>query len=392
MFENKLSFLKSQKNEKRLEISELPKKIPDFKNSFESKDILISKWIKDWIKNAEKTGSSIANYLLPKKADMAHYLGVSVGTVQNAIRYVEDEGYLQSKQRIGTTIVDMSNPVNTVKKLTSRREKVIIEIKKYIIKNNYRVGEFLPSSRKLAEIFNASSNITRLAMEHLCSIGMIESRYTRGVEANWVLKELPDIDRKFATKAIDIKADTLVEKIEKDLKSYIAKNLSVGDKLPAHQYLAQEIGVSVKTIHDAMKMLVNEGILLARRGKYGTFVLKMPYESALEPKKEHSIFASAEDAIFYSYQKIENKIKSMIKENYNVGDKLPTMETFSKELDVSTSTIKKALQNLADDGYITFLRGKYGGTFVVELPEEPQMQSFKWLAVNPQYSPNYQKK
>ncbi len=49
------------------------------------------------------------NTLLPKKSDLAYYLGVSVGTVQNAIRFVEDAGYLESKQRIGTILRDANN-------------------------------------------------------------------------------------------------------------------------------------------------------------------------------------------------------------------------------------------------------------------------------------------
>ena len=80
------------------------KEIPNFKNSFESKDSVIKKWLTDWIKTGVQKGRLQGNSLLPKKQDLAYYLGVSVGTIQNAIRFVEDAGFLESKQRIGTII------------------------------------------------------------------------------------------------------------------------------------------------------------------------------------------------------------------------------------------------------------------------------------------------
>ena len=102
---NETGFEKIEKAElKRIEISQLPKEIPNFKNSFESKDSVIKKWLTDWIKTGVQKGRLQENSLLPKKQDLAYYLGVSVGTIQNAIRFVEDAGFLESKQRIGTII------------------------------------------------------------------------------------------------------------------------------------------------------------------------------------------------------------------------------------------------------------------------------------------------
>ena len=82
------------------------------------------------------------------------------------------------------------------------------------------------------------------------------------------------------------------------------------------------IKVSIKTVHDAMKNLVDEGCLLARRGRYGTIIAKIPGENVLQPMNETSIFAKAEDAAFYSYQKIENLIKNYIRDNFEIGDEV----------------------------------------------------------------------
>ena len=88
---------------------------------------------------------------------------------------------------------------------------------------------------------------------------------------------------------------TLVSKVEKDLKKYIVENLSVGDKMPVHSFLAEELGVSIKTVHDALKLLIDEGILLARRGRYGTVITRMPNEMSVEQRRETSIFAPAKE-------------------------------------------------------------------------------------------------
>ncbi len=393
-----VGFEKLEKSElKRIEISQLPKEIPDFKNSFESKDSIIKKWLTDWITSGIKKGGIQANTLLPKKQDIAYYLGVSVGTVQNAIRSVEDAGFLESKQRIGTIIRDSNSTNPIIKKAFSKREKVITEIKKYLVDNNINVNDSLPSARSLAAAIGNSTNTIRLALDYLYSQGIIEPKAFRSNESNWILKKVPDFTDEeleiMKTQGEVISADTLVDKVEDELKDYIRNNFKIGDRLPAHQELSDILKVSIKTVHDAMKTLIDEGYLLARRGRYGTTVIKIPdinsTENVLQPLNETSIFASATEAAFYSYQKIENTIKSFISDNYEIGDKLPSMEELSKRFDVSSNTIRKSLQNLAKQGIVNFSRGRYGGTFVTDMPEIDGEAAFRWLAVSPNYTITY---
>lgn len=382
------SFSKLEKADlKRIDINELPKEIPNFKNSFESKDSIIRKWLTDWIVSGFQKGSLKENTLLPKKADLAYYLGVSIGTVQNAIRYVEDNGLLESKQRIGTVIRSAQTENPNIRKSTSKREKVILDIKKYIIDNDLKVNQSLPSARQLSTIIGNSTNTVRLALEYLCGCGIIEAKLFRTNESNWVLKNLPDLSEEEINETSQ--SETLVKQIEKDLKNYICTNHKVGDKLPAHFELSEILKVSIKTVHDAMKGLIEEGVLLARRGRYGTTIIKLPNDKVLQPENEVSIFAKAEEAQFYSYQKIENTIKSYIRDNFEVGEKMPSMETLAQKLDVSSNTIRKALQNLSKQGFVQFARGRYGGTFVSDIPENEESQTFRWLAVSPSYTISY---
>ena len=164
--------------------------------------------------------------------------------------------------------------------------------------------------------------------------------------------------------------------------------MRTGDKMPAHAELSEKLSVSIKTIHDALKSLIDQGILFARRGRYGTTVLRMPSEAGIGEKPETSIFAPAPETAFYYYERTQNHIKKMIAKNYEIGSKLPSIKELSKELDLSPNTIRKAFHNLANEGYLAFSRGRYGGTFVIDIPETDE-QTFKWLAVNPQYAKTY---
>ena len=355
---------------KQIGINEINSDLPDLKNIKESKAVAIGNWLTNVIKN----NKVMPNTLLPAKPDLAYMLGVSIGTIQNALRYIEDLGYVESKQCVGTVVKD-KNDEEQIRKLTSKRELAVNEIKRYILKNGYKKDDVLPSTRNISNEINYSQNTTRLALEYLCTLNILEHKFKNSNDIGWVVKSVEFSVENFEN-------NTLVEKVEKDLKSYITDNLKKGDKIPAHAQLSEKLSVSIKTIHDALKTLIDEGILLARRGRYGTTVLKMPNDIKIPEKKETSIFASAPEAAFYYYEKTQEKIKNMIASDYEIGQKLPSILELSSQLDLSPNTIRKALHNLAKDGYLEFSRGRYGGTFVTEIPEK---DTYKWLSVNPKY-------
>lgn len=367
---------------RKLSIKDISIPLPDLKNIFESKAIVIANWLIDWIETDLVSEKIAETNLLPQKAELAYHLGVSIGTMQNAFRYVEDKGYVESKQRIGTMVKNWKKNTPSVRKLTSKRDVCTDLIKKYLIDKKLKPGQKIPSSRVLATIIGTSPNTTRLAIENLCSCGILEHNSQASNEISWVLRT-----NNFSYPKMNLAISdsvTLVEKVEKELEKYIAKKLKVGDKLPAHEKLSAEFKVSIKTIHDALKALIKNGILLAHRGRYGTTVVKIPGQENFSNKRENMIFAPAKETAFYNYEKTQNHIKALIAKNYQVGSKLPSIMDLSAELDLSPNTIRKALNNLADEGYLRFARGRWGGTFVIDIPDT-HAQSFKWLAVNPKY-------
>lgn len=386
----KQEFKKVEKSQLiRLDICALPKKLPNLKDKSQTKDNTIANWLKEWICQDLKAGKIESNNLLPKKDDIASYVGVSVGTVQNAIRYIEDEGYVESKQRIGTMIRCCQSEPNKMRKQTSKREKVIYQVKKFILEHDYQTEKALPSSREIAKNLGSTLNTTRLALEHLASTGVIESKNFRGNKANWILKQIPEITEEEQCKYEGCSENvTLVNQVENDLKEYIVQNHKVNDKMPAHFDLSKKLNVSIKTVHDAMRNLIEEGVLCARRGRYGTVIVRMPNEEA-KKGPEYDIFAPAKEASFYNYQRVEKHLKLLIRKNYKVGEKLPAMGALAQELDVSSNTIRKALQNLASQHILEFARGRYGGTFITKMPDEKESATFKWLSVNPEHVDAY---
>ena len=376
-----IKYVLPQKSDlKQIKVSEINFTLPDLKNITESKAVAIAKWLMHWI-DSDKTVKP--NTLLPSKPDLAYLLGVSIGTIQNSLRYIEDMGYVESKQCIGTIIRDRSKSDSFMRKLTSNREIAIREIKKYILDKKIAEGQTLPSSRHISAHIGCSANTTRLALEYLGTVNILEHKFKNSNETGWVVKSLD-----FTVENVTNENNTLVKKVENDLKNYITKNLKVGGRIPAHAELSKELSVSIKTIHDALKVLINEGILLARRGRYGTTVIKMPDDRNISIKKETSIFAPAPETAFYYYERTQNHIKKMIAENYEIGSKLPSIIELSKQLDLSPNTVRKAFHNLAKEGYLAFSRGRYGGTFVIDIPDTDE-QAFKWLAVNPKYAEVY---
>ena len=129
--------------------------------------------------------------------------------------------------------------------------------------------------------------------------------------------------------------------------------------------------VSIKTVHDAIKYLTKEGLLYIRRGQFGTIVAK-DSDTSNET---------------YLYLKYEQKLRQYIAENFEIGNKLPTIKEFATLYNTSEKTIKKSLDSLAEDGYITYVRGRYGGTFVTDIPQASN-EAYKWLAISTDYVAN----
>ena len=372
----------------RLQISDFPILKSGLFNSEETKDNIIKTWLKEYIEERIKSNTIAENTLLPIKSKLAYYFGVGEGTVQSAVRKLEDEGIVISKQRIGTfIIIDEKNDFSLgMNKLTSKRDKIVSQIK-VIIKNNYPIGTVLPSIRELEEILNSKKNTIRAAMDLLVYQGYIKPVMMEKEEnKHWeVISEVSeDLNIDFE---LNIQAETLIQKISTQIEDYISQTCKVGSRLAPINVLAKKYNVSDKTIYDAIQILAEKGIVQARRGKYGTIITKMPNE-AFQPSKERSIFMPAAEAAVYSYRRIENLLRNKIINDYSVGEKLPSMKELAAQLDVSTNTIRKAIMDLTAEGYLAVSRGKFGGIYVLDIPQE-STQSFRWLAVNPQYVKSY---
>ena len=356
---------------KTISIKDIDLPCPDLKNK--DKASTIAEWFINWIETALNNKKINQNDLIPPKSDLAYLLGVSLGTVQNAIRTVEDRGFLTSKQKIGTFINTGSS---NNRKLTSKRDAAIDLIKKYLKDNSFKTGDVIPSSRKLSQITSIPLNTLRSALQGLCTEQIIE----KCGKHEFILK-----NEEFETANTGF--ETLVEKVKKDIENYITQTCKISDKLPPNKELAEMFNAGIKTINDAVNILVNNGVLVTMRGRYGTIIAKMPSESTFAPPRETSIFAPAADAAYYYYEKTVQRIKKMITENYYPGSKLPSIIALAKQLDLSPNTVRRAIKELTKEGILASTPGRWGGTFVISAPPE-QESSYQWLAVSSDFIAN----
>lgn len=338
---------------RRITVAEMAPHVHSFLPN-ENKVNKIANWLTNWIRLSLECRKIKPFDLLPTKGDLACHIGVSQGTIQNVFRILEDNGYVESKQRIGTFIKNQFKDT-TSEKLTSKRELAIEIVKKFIQESEYKENDKIISIRKLSTITGISATTLRMAFINLTSNGIL-----RKEKNNYILNN-PNF------KIEIIKTKTLVEKLASSLKNYIETNLKPGDNLPTNIVLAKKFNTSVKTIHDSIKLLAKEGLVLTKRGQYGTVVL-----DSSNPSNSIEL---------YDYEKFEQKIRNYITQNAQIGDKLPSIRDFAIKFKTSEKTIKKALDNLAEDGYLTFSRGRYGGTFVMDIPQS-STEAYKWLAIS----------
>lgn len=339
----------------------------------ENKTVFITNFLKKWFAENSNAQTICKNIILPSKQEFATFFNVSLGTIQNVLRNLEDAGVVTSKQRIGTVLGAIKNKDS--KKTVSKRDMAANSIKKYLFENKLSANSPIPSARELSRITGFALNTTMAALELLAAMNIISKQNSKE-------RHLLTTDFSFS----DCEQKNLTQVVIDELKTYIIQNLKRGDRIPSHDELAKRFNVSTKTIHDALTLLCEEGVLFSRRGRYGTIVSRMPNEAPLIDKPETSIFAPAKDTVEYYYEKTRNHIKNLIATDYEIGQKLPSIQEMSQMLDLSPNTVRRAFASLAEEGYLRFSRGRYGGTFVIDIPESTSAQSFKWLAVNPKYA------
>ena len=372
---------------KKILISQIDVKKPDYKTSILSKEKTVLKWLIDYIGSSLKKGSISYGMLLPPKAELASYLGVSIGTVQNAIRQAEDMGYFESKQSVGTAVKNPDSTSTKFEKMLSKKDVAVAELKKYIIDNKIKTGSQLPNVAVLSSIINSHQNTLRLALECLVREGILLRVELKGNKVCWIYQN--KIEQKTQNPKHDNTVTTLIDKTVERIKKYIEDNCVLGERIPSNEDFSKMLNVSIRTVNEATRILNEQCIILSRRGRYGTIYLNDPQKIKRQKEREEkSLFMSRgqkeslKTTYLYSWEKTLDALKKYIIQNHESGDKIPSMKKLADVLSVSTNTIKKAVTMLCDEGYLITQRGKYGGVFVLEIPQK-ETEAFTWLALNP---------
>ncbi len=372
---------------KKILISQIDIKKPDYKASLLSKEKTVLKWLIDYVTSSLKNGSISYGMLLPSKTELASYLGVSIGTVQNAIRQAEDMGYFESKQSIGTAVKNPNSSSAKFEKMLSKKDIAVIKLKNYIVDNKIKTGSQLPNVAVLSSIISLHQNTLRLALECLVREGILLRVELKGNKVCWIYQN--KIEQKTQNPKHDNTVTTLIDKTVERIKKYIEDNCVLGERIPSNEDFSKMLNVSIRTVNEATRILNEQSIILSRRGRYGTIYLNDPQKIKRQKEREEkSLFMSRgqkeslKTTYLYSWEKTLDALKKYIIQNYESGDKIPSMIKLADILSVSTNTVKKAVSILCDEGYLITQRGKYGGIFVLEIPQK-EAEAFTWLALNP---------
>lgn len=374
---------------KKILISQIDTPKPDYKKSQLSKEKTVLRWLIDFITFSVRNGAIEYGSILPSKSELANYLGVSIGTVQNAIRQAEDMGYFESKQSVGTMVKDPTLVDKKFEKMLSKKDIAVEEIKKYIIDNKIKTGSQLPSVLVLSSVINFHQNTIRLALECLVREGILLRVELRGHKVCWIYQNKIVQKQSGVSLYENNTCVTLIDKTANKLKEYIVSNCTLGDRVPSNEEFSKMFNVSIRTVNEATRILNQQNIILSRRGKYGTIYLNDPQKIKKQKEREEkSLFMSRgqkeglRNTYLYNWEKALSALKKYIMQNHESGDKIPSMKTLAAILSVSTNTVKKAVSILCDEGYLITQRGKYGGIFVLEIPQK-ESEAFTWLALNP---------
>ena len=158
---------------RRILLSEMAPHVHSFAPK-ENKTEKIAKWLIAWITIALQGEIIKPKDILPPKAELACHIGVSLGTMQNVYRILEDAGYIESKQKIGSFI--KARGYDSVEKLTSKKDLATDIIKKFLKDNKYKAGDKLISTRKLSKITGVSVATIRSAITNLVLQGILEKQ------------------------------------------------------------------------------------------------------------------------------------------------------------------------------------------------------------------------
>jgi DNA-binding GntR family transcriptional regulator len=229
--------------------------------------------LRKWIQSGLEDGTLLPGHGLPLRAELVEHFGVSVGTIQTALRSLEDEGWFESKQRLGT-FISRPDASPLFRKQISKRDRTVVELKRYI-NINYRIPhlsrEKLPAVRHLASILKVCPSLVQEAVHVLVREGILSPDNEGRRYHRHTIVRVPDIDDG-KWRLSPVKNETLTDQIETDIRTLIT-NHTPGSLLPTHQELAYELRTSIKTVHDAMTRIRNSGLVSAVRGYYGGTVV-----------------------------------------------------------------------------------------------------------------------
>ena len=369
-------------NMRRLSLEDIKIARPDFTKSKIPKGQVISLWLIEWAKYALEHGIADIGDLIPSKEEFADFLGVSTATIQNSIRYGKNLGYFVSRQSIGTTISDIYSKDLKFDDTIFKGNIAECKIKKIVIDQRIKFNYPLPSIKELSNLTQISQNTIRASLNKFETEGYLKKARLKGNKYCWIYIKEFELSEEEIKNGIKDENFTLSHQLVNKIQEYLEKTYKKGDKILPNLALSNMFDVSIKTINDAMKVLSSKGVILSRRGKYGTIYLGRKSKDEYMTLENKTLQSKDNKKYIYAWQKALSHLKKHIIENYKAGDKIATIRELASVLKISPNTVRRALLNLIQSGNLISKRGKSGGIYIVEMPPKEE-ETYRWLALNP---------
>ncbi len=367
---------------KHLTLNDIKIAKPDFHISKTPKGQIVTSWLIKWIEHSLECGIADIGDFIPSKEELASFLNVSTATIQNSIRQVKNLGYFNSKQSIGTCIADFYS--KDIKQQDELYHGTLAEckIKKIVLDKKIKLNSPLPSIKELSNITDISQNTIRFSLVNLANKGHLKKISQRGNKFSWIYIKEFELTKEEITNGINDENFTLTHQLIDKIQKYIEKTYKTGEKILPNIAFSRMFDVSIKTINDAMKILNAKKIILSRRGRYGTIYLGNNKNTKTDFTSSERRKNTIPQSYVYSWQKTLSHLKKYIIQNYEIGDKIAPIRELATILNVSPNTIRRALADMFDNNYLISKRGKTGGIFITEMPQE-ETETYRWLAINP---------
>lgn len=294
--------------------------------------------------------------VLPPERVLVELFGkVNRGTIRTALTPLREEGRIEIRQGLGTTVTKRPTGDNarSPEKTPPLYQDVSNRLRNAITDGVLPIGSMIPTEQELEKIYGVSHSTMIGVINILKREGFLRTQPGEGTFVT-------DVSEAFSGDTTGVtlpKYITIADDFRRDIQE---GRIKPGTWLPTKAQLAEDYGVSPNTMNDVWAALQFRGLIDAAPG-IGTVVTgnkKAAEKPFLLPRSLHGQIA-------------DSLREQILSGHLAPGTKL-TERALMEQEGVGLNTIKDALRALREQGYIKTKPGRGGGSFITAPAERTE--------------------